>query len=107
MPDAAALPDVTGECSAAITGPAPTATDAYVGPVTGTTTDPLSYNTQGEHVVTWRFDDGHGNVSTQTQKVIVRDVTAPTIMSLSASPTRRSEERRVGKECRSRWSPYH
>ena len=22
-------------------------------------------------------------------------------------PTVRSEERRVGKECRSRWSPYH
>ena len=22
-------------------------------------------------------------------------------------PTARSEERRVGKECRSRWSPYH
>ena len=22
-------------------------------------------------------------------------------------PTGRSEERRVGKECRSRWSPYH
>ena len=22
-------------------------------------------------------------------------------------PTKRSEERRVGKECRSRWSPYH
>ena len=31
-------------------------------------------------------------------------------MSLSASMTiclPRSEERRVGKECRSRWSPYH
>ena len=25
----------------------------------------------------------------------------------SATPTTRSEERRVGKECRSRWSPYH
>src|SRR5260370_42018849 len=25
----------------------------------------------------------------------------------SGSPTERSEERRVGKECRSRWSPYH
>src|SRR2546427_1238214 len=25
----------------------------------------------------------------------------------SASATTRSEERRVGKECRSRWSPYH
>src|SRR5256886_16031156 len=23
------------------------------------------------------------------------------------APKRRSEERRVGKECRSRWSPYH
>src|SRR5688572_32280789 len=23
------------------------------------------------------------------------------------STTKRSEERRVGKECRSRWSPYH
>ena len=25
----------------------------------------------------------------------------------TAEPTVRSEERRVGKECRSRWSPYH
>src|SRR3989449_11591911 len=25
----------------------------------------------------------------------------------SARPGERSEERRVGKECRSRWSPYH
>ena len=24
-----------------------------------------------------------------------------------AVPTDRSEERRVGKECRSRWAPYH
>ena len=27
--------------------------------------------------------------------------------SMFLSATRRSEERRVGKECRSRWSPYH
>ena len=26
---------------------------------------------------------------------------------LDARPKVRSEERRVGKECRSRWSPYH
>ena len=26
---------------------------------------------------------------------------------LTNSNTTRSEERRVGKECRSRWSPYH
>src|SRR5258708_40048721 len=27
--------------------------------------------------------------------------------SAAESPLHRSEERRVGKECRSRWSPYH
>ena len=29
------------------------------------------------------------------------------IWSVDGTPTTRSEERRVGKECRSRWSPYH
>ena len=28
-------------------------------------------------------------------------------LSTYYQPTTRSEERRVGKECRSRWSPYH
>ena len=27
--------------------------------------------------------------------------------SVKEAETTRSEERRVGKECRSRWSPYH
>ena len=31
----------------------------------------------------------------------------PGVMSTVGSPNSRSEERRVGKECRSRWSPYH
>src|SRR2546430_9739874 len=30
-----------------------------------------------------------------------------TSLSYAAERGRRSEERRVGKECRSRWSPYH
>ena len=29
------------------------------------------------------------------------------VTSVSIFATLRSEERRVGKECRSRWSPYH
>ena len=29
------------------------------------------------------------------------------VLSCLDSRTTRSEERRVGKECRSRWSPYH
>ena len=35
------------------------------------------------------------------------DVTAETIRRDLAVLDDRSEERRVGKECRSRWSPYH
>ena len=29
------------------------------------------------------------------------------VLSLNSPLSLRSEERRVGKECRSRWSPYH
>ena len=29
------------------------------------------------------------------------------VISTQHDPCRESEERRVGKECRSRWSPYH
>ena len=38
-----------------------------------------------------------------------RDATKVTTAVLAAESgvTERSEERRVGKECRSRWSPYH
>src|SRR5215510_6295742 len=33
---------------------------------------------------------------------------APLVITSATRPiSRRSEERRVGKECRSRWSPYH
>ena len=31
----------------------------------------------------------------------------PTNISVLSAANIRSEERRVGKECRSRWSPYH
>src|SRR2546426_11407883 len=31
----------------------------------------------------------------------------PQLAEVAKFPPKRSEERRVGKECRSRWSPYH
>ena len=34
-------------------------------------------------------------------------VIVPVVLTIFVWPTTRSEERRVGKECRSRWSPYH
>ena len=36
-----------------------------------------------------------------------QDVEGPFYPDVVPSDTDRSEERRVGKECRSRWSPYH
>src|SRR2546426_3340301 len=35
------------------------------------------------------------------------DLAAPRLVDLDRLDRQRSEERRVGKECRSRWSPYH
>src|SRR5207249_7591957 len=76
VPDAASLADATGECSATIAS-APTATDNCGGTITGTTTESLTRTTQGISVVTWHFNDGNGNESTQTQNIAVADHTAP------------------------------
>ncbi|OYU56650.1 MAG: hypothetical protein CFE25_05335 [Chitinophagaceae bacterium BSSC1] len=58
---------------------APWAKDNCSGWVRGTTTDPLTYNVQGTYIIHWTFNDGHGNISTQNQTVIVADVTKPKI----------------------------
>ncbi|MCF7569121.1 hypothetical protein L3X37_12205, partial [Sabulilitoribacter arenilitoris] len=68
-PDTPTLADVTGECSATAT--APTTTDNCSGTITGTTTDPLTYTTQGTFTINWTFDDGNGNVIVVPQTVIV------------------------------------
>ncbi|WP_230935986.1 LamG-like jellyroll fold domain-containing protein, partial [Psychroserpens luteolus] len=75
------LADVTGECSATAT--APTTSDNCSGTLTGTTSDALTYNTQGTFVINWTFDDGNGNVIVVPQNVIVDDVTDPTIPTLA------------------------
>ena len=76
VPDLADLPDIVGQCSASITSP-PTATDNTAGVVTGTTTDPLTYTEQGTYLVTWTYDDGNGNTTTQTQIIVVEDTEPP------------------------------
>src|ERR1017187_9171545 len=57
--------------------------------------------------------------SLEFRRVLFRSVTSCIVMTTCVLPSRsmvpigsgpgydRSEERRVGKECRSRWSPYH
>jgi hypothetical protein len=70
------LKPVSGECSVTITT-FPTATDNCAGPITGTTTDPLSYNKKGTYTVLWTYDDGNGYTATQTQTVSIEDTTPP------------------------------
>src|SRR5256885_7986351 len=50
-----------------------------------------------------------GLIDTHTHVLLQGDVTAAEYdeQLLKQSIPYRSEERRVGKECRSRWSPYH
>ena len=50
----------------------------------------------GEHEFSSRFILGSGKYSLELIDAAVKEAKAE-----------RSEERRVGKECRSRWSPYH
>jgi hypothetical protein len=83
VPDVATLAE-TGECSVTI-DTVPTASDNCVGLVEGTTTDPLTFTNQGTFEVTWIYDDGNGNTSTQVQDVVVADTTAP-VVDLEACP---------------------
>jgi hypothetical protein len=80
-PIAPTLETITDECSATITS-IPTAEDNCAGTIIGETSDPLTYNSQGEHIITWSFDDGNGNITTTTQKVIIKDITFPVVPEL-------------------------
>jgi hypothetical protein len=70
--DVASLTDVT-ECFEA-TPTAPTATDNCAGVLTATPDVTFPIMTAGSTVVTWTYDDGNGNTSTQTQNVVVNSV---------------------------------
>src|SRR5256886_10435565 len=51
---------------------------------------------------------GDFTVSGRDDKVEIEyNHVSPEYFSVVGIPIARSEERRVGKECRSRWSPYH
>ncbi|MEL7123549.1 MAG: HYR domain-containing protein, partial [Bacteroidota bacterium] len=78
VPDVSNLPDILTECSVNITS-RPTASDNCHTSLEATTNDPLFYDSQGTYTITWNYDDGNGNTSTQTQRVIIEDNTAPTI----------------------------
>src|SRR2546421_3507149 len=58
----------------------------------------------------WHFEDGmtdFGDLHTNRVDLATLLVTEFAVLYGGDWFTVRSEERRVGKECRSRWSPYH
>lgn len=69
------LPDLTGECT--VTATAPTAMDNCAGMITGTTSDPTIYNSEGTYTINWTFNDLNGNSFVLPQQVIIEDVTPP------------------------------
>ena len=76
LADNTTLGDVTGECEVtSIT--APTATDNCSGSITGTTSTSFPITAPGTTIVTWSYVDASGNISTQSQNVIIDDATAP------------------------------
>lgn len=83
VPAVQSLQDVNSACAVSSLTP-PTATDNCNGTITGTTTTtfPIASTT----VVTWSYDDGNGNLSTQTQNVVVNGNAAPTPDVSNLSP---------------------
>ncbi|MFK7782003.1 BspA family leucine-rich repeat surface protein [Psychroserpens sp.] len=75
VPDVASLIDITAECEVTSLTP-PSATD-NCGTITVTNNATLPITTQGTTVITWIYDDGYGNTSTQNQNVVITDVTSP------------------------------
>ena len=50
---------------------------------------------------------GETNVNAHNMEKIEANCKGKTKICFAVMGDSRSEERRVGKECRSRWSPYH
>ena len=69
---------------------------------------PISCTGEGKAAYGWQRDGGHAEYLLAEEKDLIL---LPDALSYEdgafISCGVRSEERRVGKECRSRWSPYH
>src|SRR2546426_2002218 len=80
--------------------------------VTGVQTCALPISADGSYWSSYVFSDGEGRNNQTYVALVPGSRTNWTVLNsqyagLSATADTRSEERRVGKECRSRWSPYH
>lgn len=75
IPDVATLSNLVDACS--VSAPVtPTATNCS-GTFNGTPDVTFPITAQGTTTITWTYDDGNGNTSTQTQDIVIDDITAP------------------------------
>ena len=51
--------------------------------------------------------DGNRDIDFPCKNIVLKSENGPLTTIIDCEGDIRSEERRVGKECRSRWSPYH
>ncbi len=75
-PDDPTLADITDECEVSLLT-SPSATDNCGGEVTVSSDAELPITEQGTTIITWTYIDAEGNSTTQTQNVVIDDVTAP------------------------------
>ncbi|WP_456440264.1 BspA family leucine-rich repeat surface protein [Psychroserpens sp.] len=85
VPDVATLIDITAECEITSLTP-PTATD-NCGTVTVTNDATLPITSQGTTTITWTYDDGNGNTSTQNQDVVITGITNPSDNASASNTT--------------------
>ncbi|MEW5804656.1 MAG: hypothetical protein AB1847_21410 [bacterium] len=69
VPDVDPLPDIKGHGIVILTPP--TAHDNCAGKITATSDCIFNFYLPGAYTVEWTYDDGHGNITVQKQKVIV------------------------------------
>jgi len=71
------LPDLvsSGCTGSSVTPITPVATDNCAGSVLGTTTNVFPITALGTNLVWWKFDDGNGNVTIASQRVIITGLT--------------------------------
>ena len=67
----------------------------------------VSFIIDGRRLATGRSRNGDATVRGPQAAALAIAMAQGSQMELRAGGRLRSEERRVGKECRSRWSPYH
>ncbi|MDG1332086.1 MAG: T9SS type A sorting domain-containing protein [Crocinitomicaceae bacterium] len=83
VPDVSSLPVIEASCQVDTIIMFPQATDNCGGTVTVTNDAIYPISAFGSNVVTWMYDDGNGNISMQTQTVLIVDSIAPVPDSLT------------------------